>query len=97
MLPAYFITIKSLNIRNSFLWYVFACLRCHFSTSYSVVNKLILLLQDKELASLKASLTQFEGERTRLHDMEVKVYSSESEIQKLNKTIELCNKKVLTS
>lgn len=42
-------------------------------------------------------MSLYEGERSKLHDMEVKVYSSDSEIQKLNKTIELCNKKVCTS
>ena len=39
-------------------------------------------------------MQQFDGDRAKLQELEVKLYTAESEIHKLNKSIELYNKKV---
>lgn len=50
--------------------------------------------REKEISSLKGTLTQFEGDRSRLHDLEVKMYTADEEVHKLNRSVDLCNKKV---
>jgi len=43
------------------------------------------------------SLKQYDGDRAKIQDLEVKLYEAESEKQKLSKSIELYNKKVSTN
>ena len=55
---------------------------------------LALHYQEKELGHVKHGMQQFDGDRAKLQELEVKLYTAESEIHKLNKSIELYNKKV---
>ena len=51
-------------------------------------------MQEKEVAQVKNSVQQYENDRVKLNELEIKQYNSDSEIHKLNKSIELYTKKV---
>lgn len=44
--------------------------------------------------NLRNLITQYESDKVKLQDLEVKLYTAESEAQKLNRSVELANRKV---